>query len=258
MLETLLTIEGEGKKVSYRYYYTNIYSPSVLGYIKKYTLGLPGLLIKLVTSENDNINIDLVNSEYKVIRITKEEHQLMELLKEQLSISVNDKDGDITVSASMPEPRAAAELVKRAQELLESYVIDFKIEKSSAQLSFIKKRFQEKEIEFKRAQASLAFYSDQNFGMNTARSKTKLLLLQSEYDLAYNIYSELAKQLETQEIKVKEDTPIFTIIDPVFIPLERDKPNRSLILVIFVFLGVISSLALLLGRNVVKTIYVQK
>jgi len=72
--------------------------------------------------------------------------------------------------------------------------------------------------------------SDQNQGVNTARAQTQLLLLQSD-DLAYSVYSELSKQSESQEIKVKEDTPIFPIIEPVFIPLKKSAPKRSIILV---------------------------
>jgi uncharacterized protein involved in exopolysaccharide biosynthesis len=125
-------------------------------------------------------------------------------------------------------------------------------------LSFIKTRYLEKEKDFKKVQESLALYSDRNQGVNTARSKTQLMLLQSEYDLAYSVYSELAKQLETQEIKVKEDTPIFTIIEPVFVPLEKSAPKRSIILTIWIFLGLVISIGYIIGkqplRNMMKEI----
>jgi LPS O-antigen subunit length determinant protein (WzzB/FepE family) len=158
----------------------------------------------------------------------------------------------------MPEAKAVADLVKSAQNLLEAYVIDFKVQKSVSQLSFIKTRYLEKEKDFKRVQQYLALYSDRNQGVNTARAKTQLMLLQSEYDLSYSVYSELAKQLETQEIKVKEDTPIFTIIEPVFVPLEKTAPKRLLILIIWVFLGVVISIGYILGKqplqNIIKEI----
>ena len=38
LLETLITIEGQDKKITYKEYYTNVYSPSVLSSIKKYTI----------------------------------------------------------------------------------------------------------------------------------------------------------------------------------------------------------------------------
>ena len=45
LLNTPLTIEGQTAPVSYSDYYENIYSPGLLSNIKKYTLGLPGVLI---------------------------------------------------------------------------------------------------------------------------------------------------------------------------------------------------------------------
>ena len=256
LLETLITIEGQDKKITYKEYYTNVYSPSVLSSIKKYTIGLPGVLIGLLKS--DEISKEESKNNDSLPQITQDDKKLIELLLEQLSMEVNDKDGYISLSTTMPEARAAAELTQKAQELLEQYVIDFKIEKSSSELDFIKNRYQEKEQEFQKIQQKLAVYTDRNQNVNSARAKMELMLLQSEYDLAYGVYSELAKQLETQELKVKEDTPIFTILQPVFVPLEKTGPKRSLILIIYTFLGFVLSIGYILAiepiQNIIKEI----
>ena len=252
LLETLLTIEGQDNKITYKEYYTNVYSPSVLSSIKKYTIGLPGVLIGLLKS--DEISKEESKNNDSLPQITQDDKKLIELLLKQLSMVINDKDGYISLSTTMPEARAAAELTQKAQELLEQYVIDFKIEKSSSELDFIKNRYQEKEQEFQKIQQKLAVYTDRNQNVNSARAKMELMLLQSEYDLAYGVYSELAKQLETQQLKVKEDTPIFTIIEPVFVPLEKTGPNRSLILIIYIFLGFVLSIGYLLAKEPVQNI----
>ncbi|MDB2555523.1 Wzz/FepE/Etk N-terminal domain-containing protein [Flavobacteriaceae bacterium] len=252
LLETLITIEGQDNKITYKEYYTNVYSPSVLSSIKKYTIGLPGVLIGLLKS--DEISKEESKNNDSLPQITEDDKKLIELLLEQLSMEVNDKDGYIGLSTTMPEARAAAELTQKAQELLEQYVIDFKIEKSSSELDFIKNRYQEKEQEFQKIQQKLALYTDRNQNVNSARAKMELMLLQSEYDLAYGVYSELAKQLETQELKVKEDTPIFTILQPVFVPLEKTGPKRSLILIIYTFLGFVLSIGYLLAIEPIKNI----
>ena len=252
LLETLLTIEGQDKKITYKEYYTNVYSPSVLSSIKKYTIGLPGVLIGLLKSDNTS-NEESKNND-SLLQITKDDKGLIELLLKQLSMVINDKDGYISLSTTMPEARAAAEFTQKAQELLEQYVIDFKIEKSSSELDFIKNRYQEKEQEFQKIQQKLAVYTDRNQNVNSARAKMELMLLQSEYDLAYGVYSELAKQLETQQLKVKEDTPIFTIIEPVFVPLEKTGPNRALIVITYIFLGFVLSIGYLLAKEPVQNI----
>jgi uncharacterized protein involved in exopolysaccharide biosynthesis len=79
--------------------------------------------------------------------------------------------------------------------------------------------------------------------------RTKLLQLQADYDLAFSVYSELAKQLETQQLQVKKDTPLFTVLKPVTIPNEKSAPKRALILVVYLFLGFVLSLGVVLGKK---------
>jgi len=55
--------------------------------------------------------------------------------------------------------------------------------------------------------------------------------------IANGIYQQLAGQLEQAKIQVKRDTPAFTIVEPVTVPIEKSKPRRTMILIIGVFLG---------------------
>jgi len=258
LLQTPLTIEGQLKPITYTNYYENVYSPSVLGYLKKYTIGLPGLLIKAIKSKPEPIVISSAVERgvegSNIQSITNDEFQLIKQLNDQLVLDVNDKDGYVSISTTMPEALASAELAKRTQALLQQYIIDFKVKKSQEQLKFIQGRYQEKEKEFKNVQQKLAHFKDRNRNVNSALAQTTLADLQSQYDLAYGVYAELAKQLETQQIQVKEDTPVFTILKPVSVPIEKTKPKRILILVVWTFLGGVLGIGMVFGRDFLKTV----
>ena len=86
-------------------------------------------------------------------------------------------------------------------------------------------------------QEELAQFRDANRNFASAIAKATEERLSNEYTVALGVYSELAKQREQAGIQVKEDTPIFTIVEPVTVPNEPSKPKRALILVAFVFLG---------------------
>lgn len=250
LLHTPLTINGQDKKITFEDYYTNVYSPGLLGYIKKYSIGLPSIIISAIKGKRKNSSLNLIK-ESQLISITIEENNLIKRLNEQLLLSMNDKDGYVSVSANMPEAMAAAELTKKSQELLQQYIINFKVLKSSEELKFIEDRYEEKEKEFKRAQQRLARFEDQNKFINSAIAKTSLMRLQSEYDLAFNVYSELSNQLEKKRLQVKEDTPVFTVLKPVTIPINKTKPNKPLILVIWIFIGAIVGVGIVFGRTIV-------
>jgi len=240
LLQTPLTIKGQDKPITYEDYYTNVYSPSILEYLIKYTIGLKGIIIKAIKGKSKIQNPKAKN----IIEITYDEKELLEELTDQVTIDIQKKEGYVNISVNMPEALAAAQLTQKAQELLQQYVISFKIKKSRAKLEFIKDRYHEKENEFKKAQQQLAHFRDTNQNLSSALSQTTLQSLQSEYDLIFNVYSELAKQLETQQIQVKEDTPVFTVIKPVLIPLEKSKPKRLMIVFISIVLGGIISIGL--------------
>ena len=249
LLNMPLTIEGQAIPVSYSEYYKNIYSPGLLSNIKKYTLGLPGVLVSWARSTPIDTEVAAGTKENKIISISKEESALIKGLEHQISLTVNGKEGFISISATLPEAKASAEMVLKAQQLLQEYALQFKTQKSMEQLNFIKERYAEKRGEFDQIKIALARFQDQNTGINTALGRTKLLQLQSEYDLTFAVYSGLAKQLETQRLQVKKDTPLFTVLQPVSIPLEKSAPKRALILVVYLFLGFVLSLGYVLVKK---------
>jgi uncharacterized protein involved in exopolysaccharide biosynthesis len=250
MLQTPLTIADQKEKITFKEYYTNIYRPSLLGYIKKYTIGLPGLFLKARKGKPEFVDYSKGEGN-DLITISADEDELIAKIAEQVYLQVNESDGYITILIKMPEAIASAELTLKAQELLQQYVISFKVKKSKEQLRFIQDRYAEKEREFKAIQQKIALYRDQNRNMNSAIAQTTLQRLQSEYDLAYSIYSQLAKELETQRVQVKEDTPVFTILKPVSIPIEKSKPNRLTIIIIWIILGFVFGI----GNLSLKLIY---
>ena len=249
LLNTPLTIAGQAGSVSYKAYYENIYRPGLLSTIKKYTIGLPGVFIELVKSTPENLETTAGVKEPQLIAISEKEYELIKLLELQLSLSVNADEGFISISATLPEAIASAELALKAQQLLQEYALKFKTQKSIEQLTYIEERYAEKEKAFNEIKIDLARFQDQNTGINTALGRTKLLQLQGDYDLAFTVYSELAKQLETQLLQVKKDTPLFTVLKPVSIPTEKSAPKKKLIVVVYLFLGFVLSVGFVLGKK---------
>ena len=209
---------------------------SLLGTIKKYTIGLPGLILGALSKEE--VTPGLPDSASSGIQsLSKEEDDCMKILANLVTLTVNDKEGYITLSASMPEPVAAAQLAYKVQVLLQKYVTEFKIEKARANLEFIEERYADAKSEFERKQEELAEFRDANRNFASAVAKTTEERLSNEYAVVLGVYSELAKQREQANIQVKEDTPIFAVVEPVTVPTERSKPKRALICVAFTFLG---------------------
>ena len=84
-------------------------------------------------------------------------------------------------------------------------------------------------------------------------AKTEEERLQSEYSIAFSVYSELAKQLEQAQIQVKEETPVFSVLSPTVVPKLKSKPQKVKILAIWLFLGGVIGTGIVFGRQYMGT-----
>ena len=116
-------------------------------------------------------------------------------------------------------------------------------------LDFATKLYSEKKNDYEKLQDQRAVFVDKNINISSSLFQNKLSRLESEVNIAQSIVQQLASQVEQAKLQVNKDTPVFTTIQPVTIPFERSAPKRSLIVVIFVFLGVIISVGYVLVKE---------
>ncbi len=253
LMNSSFQIDGLNQPVTLFEYYTEYKKAGVLSNVKKYTIGLPGVIIGALKPTTEDQQ-PTSNTDKQIITLTAKENQVLEALNSQISLDINDKEGILTLSTNFPDAWLAAQVAHTAQILLQKYITTYRIQKAQEQLDFIKDRYQEKKEEFLETQKRLARFRDQNKNVSSAMAQTEVERLQSEYNIAFSVYSELAKQLEQAQIKVKEDAPVLTIVEPVRVPLQKSKPNRPLILFIWIFLGGIVGIGIVFGRQFLSTV----
>ena len=255
LMVTPLSFEGYDQPITLLDYYTkDEYQKFSLGSaIVKYTVGLPGVIMSAIRGE-DTTRI-FAGKGSAIQSLSKDEKKMAEMLNKMISLNVNDKDGYVQLSASLGEPLAVAQLAERAQELLQTYITDFKIEKVKSNLTFVEQQYDAAKKRYEKMQDSLARFRDANKSFSSAVAKTQVEALTNEYSLAYSVYSELAKQMEQAKIAVNETTPILTIVEPVVVPMERSKPKRGLICVLFTFLGVFVGVGTVLALPFVADVF---
>ncbi len=228
-------------------YFTNpeYKKSSVLGTVKKYTIGLPFVILNAIRGEDTtSVNVPTENG---MKYYTKDEFNCAKALSDAISMTLEEKKGYITITTNMGEALAAAQLCQITFDLLGKYVTEFKIDKAKAQMEFIQNRYNETKAEYEKKQLALATFQDANRVISSAKARTELERLTSEYNMANTIYTEMAKQLLQADIQVKEDTPVLTAVKPVVVPYKKAKPQRAKILVIWTFLGAILGCGIVVG-----------
>lgn len=229
----------------YDYYHQHMQG-SFIGNVKKYTIGLPGVIMGWIKGEPDEVVVT-ADSASSVVRMSEEEREVLEWLQESLTLSIGKEIGMITLSAEMPTAELSAEVTGYAAQLLSEYAISYKTDKAREDLAFVQERYAEAEVRFEATQEALARFRDSSHGSLTALAQTQLQRLQSDYDLAFNVYKALAQQLEEARLKLQEETPVVKIIEPAVVPDEKSAPKRKMIMIVSVFLGGFVGIGLLFG-----------
>jgi capsule polysaccharide export protein KpsE/RkpR len=244
ILQKKINIEELEDSVTLFDYLQNYKKDGLLNIIKGYTVGLPSKIINSLKSD-DNGEISKI-LDRTLYQYSKEEELYITYLKEHLNISFNENDGYINITATMDEPVAAAQLVRNAQNLLQDFIIDYNIKKSNDELIFIEERLEVAKEEYSDKRARLGDFRDRNKNGILSTTKNREEQLKSEYDLAYNMYSELSSQRESAKLQVEKDTPIFTELQPALITSEPSAPNKIKIVFGSIVIGMLLAIAIIL------------
>jgi len=250
------SFEKSVEPITYYEYATNkkYGSFNIIGTIKKYTIGLPGLIIGTIKGKQKEV-FDYLSTDTKTIdKLSVKESNVIKNVLGNLSLNLNNKEGYISLSYTSGEPTLSAEIVLASQKLLQKYITEFKVEKVRSNLEFVEKSYDEAKNNFESKQEELAKFRDANKSLSSAMARTQEEKLTSEYNLLLGIFSEIAKQKEQAKIAVTETTPILTIIEPVTIPTEKSGPNRLMMLIGYTLLGLLVGMGWILGWPYIKEI----
>jgi hypothetical protein len=242
-------IPFEGKLISYRDYY-KIKSNGFLPFLKKYTIGLPGLIIKFIKGNTSNINTFPKGG--NLISMSDEDYNFFKQFDNFVNINVDLKEGYIELNVDFDNPIGSAIIATKAVEILQNKVIEFKIKQASEVLKYAQQQLAVKRDLLYEAQSKLATFKDRNVFISTSTFQSQLMRLESEYNNANVVYQEVAKQVEESKLQVSRDTPIFSILKPVVVP-NISTTNKLLIITIWAFLGLIFSISyILFSENIIK------
>ena len=257
MQTPIVTEKSDGKAITLYEYYTDkqYQDRNLLGSIKKYTLGLPGVILGSFRKEEPVQETVAQGDTMTVYSLNIEEKSVYNAIQESMQVSTNPKDGYVSIGYRFPEARPAAEVSNQIYRTLEKYVASFKSEKLEDNLQFVEESYETARKDFLQAQSRLAAFQDANRGLVTATARSTETRLQSEFNIAYSVYSELAKQREQARIAVKENQTILTLVNPAVVPNEKSAPRRSIILIGFLFLGFVAACGWVLGKPYVQNIY---
>ena len=169
--------------------------------------------------------------------LSPEQELYVSALSQRIKVETNTKTGVITASVEMQDPLISAILVEIVLENLQQHITDYRTRKAKHDLLFTEKLLGEAKTGYFVSQKQYARYMDANKNVISASFRTEEERLRNVMNLTYGVYNQMAQQLESNKIKVQEQTPVYTVIEPARVPLRADSPKKPMILIGFVFMA---------------------
>lgn len=212
-------------------------------------MSLPGKAIggimSLLSSEEEEEDKPL-----NPFHLTSEQLGQVNAIKNIIMADTDKKTGMTKISVTLQDPLVAATMADTIVVKLQRYITNYKTSKAQEDCKYWEQLYEERKNEYYKAQEQYARYSDNNQGVIRQSVKIEQERLQNEQSLAFQVFSQVATQLQMSRAKLQEEKPAFAILEPASVPLLPSGTSRKIILIGIVFLAVAGASAwILFGQD---------
>lgn len=215
-----------------------------------YVLKAPGMAIGGIKSLfTDEEKEETASVQAGAIELNKEDAIKLDGLRKTITATADKKTGITTLNVTLQDPKVAATMADSVVYKLQQYISAYRTSKAKEDCQYLEMLYKERQQEYYAAQQRYARYVDANSNVVFQSTMAERERLQNDMNLAYQVYSQVAQQLQVARAKVQEEKPVFAIVEPAVVPLEPSGTSRKVIVIGFVFLAVVFTGAwMLLGK----------
>lgn len=207
----------------------------------------------LLKSGNDSVPTK--KGEINPKRLTKKQYDIANDIGSNIKCTVDKKTKVITISATAQDPYISTILADSAKEKLQYYITQYRTNKARNDVKYMEKLFTDAKADYDKARQRYASYSDANQDLQLATFRMKQEDLENEMQLKYNIYTQVASQLQLSRTKLQERTPAFTVIQSATMPFKHSNKSKLTILLTALFLAVFIRMSYLAIKNYKQIIH---
>lgn len=228
-LEPLQEVLKKGKK-------------SLVGTVISFPFKVLGTVISWFKSDNE-AEAEGAVVEVNPFQLTPKQEMIISGLRKQILTTVDKKTGVTTVSVTMQDPLVAAMVADTVIEKLRVHITKYRTSKAQEDCTYWEQLNEERRQEYYEAQQRYANYVDANQNVILQSVRTERERLQNEMNLAYQVYTNVATQMQLARAKVQEAKPVFAVVEPASVPLKASGTSRKMIVLQWIFLAVFATAA---------------
>ena len=223
----------------------SVITTSLVEYMKEYqrvpwwsaVINSPFEALGWVMSLGKEKEEDAVAGPLNPTNLPKKERKVVKFFSENIMVNVDKKTGKTSMSLELQDPLVVATVMEAVTENLKTYMSDYRTSKARQDIDNLEVICDQRKADYYKAQQAYAQFVDGNKSVIRQSAQAEQERLQQEMNLAYQVYSQVATQLEGARIQAEQAKPVFAIINPVTVPIKKTAPSKAKMLVIFTFLA---------------------
>lgn len=181
--------------------------------------------------------------------LTREQQGIAKSISKNVTCDVDKMTNVIAITVVDQDPYISAAMADSVKNVLQRYITKYKTTKARNDLKFMEKLYEEAKEKYVRTRQRYGAMSDSNTDVILASVRLKQEDLENDMQLQYNIYTQLAQQVQMARAKVQERTPAFTVIQAASVPLKHCNKPKVLYLAVFLLLGFVCRTTTLVWKN---------
>ena len=236
----------DGKKKSY---YDHIIYDTKTPYYKYPFAMIANLFAEKDTTQNGK------SKKVNPFQLTKQQDNVCQAIRKSIDCQIDKVNSVIHISVTDYNPYVAACIADTLQKRLQEYITLYRTKKARQDLAYAQKLNIEAKQTYEKARQRYAAFSDANTDVLLMSYNSKIEDLENDMQLKYNNYSSTQQQVQQAHDKIKENTPAFTIIESASVPLRASSTPRSVLVIMFMLLGLLTDIAwVLVIKDTIKKI----
>lgn len=227
------TIDEEQPDTTLTGYLTEYTKKSLMGTVISLPFKAIGGVISLFKAEEPEVTGPGTIDPFQ---LTKDQAKIAEGIKKLIVANVDKKTGITTVSVTMQDPMVAAMLTDTVLLKLKQHITKYRVSKAEDDCKYWENLNNQRRDEYYAKQKEYAEYVDANKNVVLQSVQIEQERLQNDMQLAYQVYSNVATQLQMARAKVQEAKPVFVIVEPASVPLQASGTSRAMTVIGTIFL----------------------
>ncbi|MCH5311710.1 MAG: chain-length determining protein [Prevotella sp.] len=187
-------------------------------------------------------------------RLSKKQNDVVESMRDKITISVDKKTAVISISVQAQDPLICKTMTDSVKEKLQQFITEYRTNKARIDLEYYTQLTKEAKEEYTKSRQTYGAYSDANMDITLESFIAKKNDLENEMQLKYNAYATLNTQLQAAKAKVQERTPAFTIIKGADVPIKPAGPKRMLFVLGIVMLTFCVDVMIIMRKDIINKI----